>query len=60
MKVADFYVTESDMRKIAALDRNLRKIEPVKKLKNGKIVIRDCNSKFYPFYHIETEECLLD
>lgn len=49
------------MDEIMGLNKNLRKIDPIKKLKNGEIVLRDGNSKFYTFGFLETEnEALKD
>ena len=58
MKVfeAGFVLTEADMEAINRLNKNLRKIVPINKLKNGEVVLRDGKSRHFPFTYEEPLE----
>ena len=58
LKAFTFKLDDSDMEEIKKLDRNLRKIDPVRKLNNGEMERRDQYSPYYAFEYVETEECL--
>ncbi len=58
LKCVDIQLDDEDMAAIKSMDKNLRKIDPVKKLKNGEYVLRNKNNKYYSFDYVETEECL--
>ena len=60
LKIFDFELDNGDMEDIKKLDMNLRKIIPVKKLKDGTMELRDQHSMFYSFDVDETEDCLND
>ena len=47
-------VDEEDMKAIKELETGIRKIIPVTKLSNGEVVIRDKESKLFPFDFEET------
>ena len=49
LKVYEFELTEDDMEKINGLNKNIRKIVPINKLKSGEVVLRDARSRHYPF-----------
>ena len=49
MKVFEFELDLEDMKAIGYLNKNLRKIVPVNKLKSGEIILRDGKSRHYPF-----------
>ena len=49
LKVSEFELTDEEMDKIHTLNKNMRKIVPIVKLKNGEIILRDGKSRHYPF-----------
>ena len=53
---AGFVLTEADMEAINRLNKNLRKIVPINKLKNGEVVLRDGKSRHFPFTYEEPLE----
>lgn len=53
LKAYEFELTEDEMKKIFGLNKNLRKIVPVNKLKDGSVVLRDGKSRHYPFHYEE-------
>jgi len=48
-----FELDKGDMDAIFSLNRDLRKIVPVAKLKSGEIVLRDGKSRHFPYNYIE-------
>ena len=53
LKAYEFELTEDEMQKIFGLNKNLRKIVPVNKLKDGSVVLRDGKSRHFPFHYEE-------
>ena len=53
MKVFEFELDLEDMKAIGYLNKNLRKIVPVNKLKDGSVVLRDGKSRHFPFHYEE-------
>ena len=49
LKVSEFELTDEEMEKIHTLNKNMRKIVPIVKLKNGEIILRDGKSRHFPF-----------
>ena len=49
LKVYEFELTEYEMETIYTLNKNMRKIVPIVKLKSGEVVLRDGKSRHYPF-----------
>jgi len=49
MKVFEFELDSEDMKAISYLNKNLRLIVPINKLKSGEIVLRDGKSRHFPF-----------
>ena len=49
MKVFEFELDLEDMKAIGYLNKNLRKIVPINKLKSGEVILRDGKSRHYPF-----------
>ena len=56
LKVYDFELSSDEMAIIDTLNKNLRKIIPVNKLKSGETVFRDAKSRHYPFNYREPME----
>ena len=56
LKVYDFELSADEMAIIDQLDKNMRKIIPINKLKSGETVIRDARSRHYPFNYREPME----
>ena len=56
----DVNLTEEDIKKVESLERGVRKIVPLKTMKNGKVVPRDEGSKGFAFDEPETEDLLKD
>ena len=54
LQIYSFQLDEEDMREIKELETGIRKIIPVTKLSNGEVVIRDKESKLFPFDFKET------
>ena len=54
LQIFSFQLDEDDMSEISKLETGIRKIVPVTKLTNGDIMIRDIESKLYPFTFVET------
>ena len=54
LQIYSFQLDEDDMSEISKLETGVRKIVPIAKLTNGKIMIRDIESKHYPFAFVET------
>ena len=53
LKVFDFEITQEEMDIVASMNKNIRKIVPVNKLKSGEVILRDGKSRHYPFHHEE-------
>ena len=53
LKIFDFSLDDSDMKSIKGLDQNLRKIDPIKTLASGEVILRDKTSKNYAFDYVE-------
>jgi len=49
LKVYEFELTEYEVETIYTLNKNMRKIVPIVKLKSGEVVLRDGKSRHYPF-----------
>ena len=49
LKVYEFELTGDEMEKINGLNKNIRKIVPINKLKSGEVVVRDARSRHFPF-----------
>ena len=58
MKAFDFELSGEDMETMKTLNKNLRKIVPVVKLRDGTTELRDQASPHYPFHKEEKEENL--
>ena len=56
LKVYDFELSADEMAIIDQLNKNMRKIIPINKLKSGETVIRDARSRHYPFNYREPME----
>ena len=56
LKVYEFELTEDEVKKIYGLNKNLRKIVPINKLKDGTVVLRDGKSRHFPFHFEEKLE----
>jgi len=56
LKVYDFELSGDEMEIIDQLNKNLRKIIPINKLKSGETVLRDAKSRHYPFHYREPME----
>ena len=54
LQIYSFQLDEDDMKKMKELETGIRKIIPVAKLTNGEVVIRDKESKLFPFDFVET------
>ena len=54
LQIYSFQLDEDDMIAIKELETGIRKIIPVAKLKNGDVVVRDKESKLFPFDFEET------
>ena len=53
LEVYEFELSPEDMEKINGLNKNLRKIIPINKLKSGECVLRDGKSRHFPFHFEE-------
>ena len=49
LKVYEFELTEYEVETIYTLNKNMRKIVPIVKLKSGEVILRDGKSRHYPF-----------
>ena len=49
LQIYSFQLDEDDMKEISKLETGIRKIIPVAKLTNGEVVVRDQESKLFPF-----------
>ena len=45
----EFELDSDEMEEISKLNKNLRKIVPINKLKSGEVVLRDAKCRHYPF-----------
>ena len=54
LQIYSFQLDEDDMKEINKLETGVRKIIPVSKLTNGEVVVRDKESKLFPFTFEET------
>ena len=54
LQIYSFQLDEDDMKEISKLETGIRKIIPVAKLTNGEVVVRDKESKLFPFTFEET------
>ena len=54
LQIYSFQLDEDDMKEINKLETGIRKIIPVSKLTNGEVVVRDKESKLFPFTFKET------
>ena len=54
LQIYSFQLDEEDMNEINKLETGIRKILPVAKLTNGEVVVRDKESKLFPFTFEET------
>ena len=54
LQIYSFQLDEEDMKEINKLETGIRKILPVAKLTNGEVVVRDKESKLFPFTFEET------
>ena len=54
LQIYSFQLDEDDMEAIKTLETGIRKIIPVTKLSNGDVIIRDKESKLFPFTFEET------
>merc|ERR1712226_239575 len=54
LQIYSFQLDEEDMKAINELETGIRKIIPVAKLTNGEVVVRDKESKLFPFDFEET------
>ena len=54
LQIYSFQLDEDDMSEIAKLETGIRKIVPIAKLTNGEVIVRDSESKLYPFTFVET------
>ena len=54
LQIYSFQLDKEDMAEIETLETGVRKILPVTKLPNGDVVVRDIESKLYPFTFKET------
>ena len=50
MEAFDFELNHDEMQQISAMNKNIRKIVPINKLKSGEVVLRDGKSKHFPFF----------
>ena len=55
LKAFEFELSDEDMETMKTLNKNLRKIVPIVKLKDGTQELRDQGSFHYPFHKEETE-----
>lgn len=49
LKAFEFKLSDEEMGQINSLNKDMRKIIPVVKLKSGQVAVRDINSRHYPF-----------
>ena len=56
LKAYDFELTDKEMKMIYGLNKNMRKIVPINKLKSGEVVLRDGKSCHFPFNYEEPLE----
>ena len=56
LKAYDFALTQNEMQMIFGLNKNMRKIVPVNKLKDGSVILRDGKSRHFPFHFEEKLE----
>ena len=54
LQIYSFQLDEDDMEAIQTLETGIRKIIPVTKLSNGDVIVRDKESKLFPFTFEET------
>ena len=55
LKAFDFELSDADMETLKTLNKNIRKIVPIVKLKDGTQELRDLKSPHFPFHKEETE-----
>ena len=48
-----FELDQDEMNAIFKLNKNLRKLVPINKLKSGEVVIRDGKSRHFPYNYVE-------
>ena len=54
LQIYSFQLDEDDMEAIKTLETGIRKIIPVTKLSSGDVIVRDKESKLFPFTFEET------
>ena len=54
LQIYSFQLDKEDMEAIKQLETGKRKIVPISKLANGEVVVRDKESKLFPFAFEET------